>query len=103
MNMNDQKPLPDTITIPATLVDRWLALPTGQRIGEGLTKQDWDNLFFALDHTIFATNDVQMALVAYSNNDVAKADSHVWDAARRAVEAQNRLRQFMTGIMASVK
>lgn len=99
--MKEQKPLPDAISIPSSLVERWVEIPGNQRVGTALTKQDWDNLFFALDHTIFATSDVQQALIAYSNNDIEKADSLVWDASRRSVEAQNRMRQFMTGLIAS--
>lgn len=96
--MTDQVPLPDTFNLPSKLVAHWMSLPAETEI-RALTKAEIDDLFFAVDHTLAAIANLQSSLVAYSNNDLAVANSASWESSRRLIEAQNKLRQFLTGIM----
>ena len=99
--MKPQPPLPEAQVIPANIVHRWGSLSPDTFVGSGLTRQDWDNLFFCLDHTVGATAAIQASLIAYSNGDMDRANDESWEASRRSIEAQNKLRQFMTGLMSS--
>lgn len=100
--MTPQTPLPETFVVPASLVNKWTSLPSGLQIGGSLTKQDWENLLSALDHTIAGSSAVQGALISYSNEDTEAANAQSWEASRRLIEAQNKMRQFMTGLITSV-
>lgn len=97
----NQPPLPEPVTISPQIVQRWQNVPAERLVGSGLSKADWDNLFFCLDHTIRASAEIQSALIAYSNGNIEEANERSWEASRRSVEAQNKLRQLMTAVMAS--
>lgn len=97
--MISQPPLPEPINVPPQVIERWLALSAGTVVDRSLTKADWDNIFFCLDHAIRASAELQSALIAYSNGSLDEANSHAWEASRRQVEAQNKLRQIMTSVM----
>lgn len=74
-------------------------MASDQVIDRALTKADWDNIFFCLDHAIRASAELQNALIAYSNGSLDDANAHSWEASRRQIEAQNKLRQIMTSVM----
>jgi len=74
-------------------------LPADHVIERTLTKADWDNIFFCLDHSIRASAELHSALIAYTNGSLEDANSHSWEASRRQIEAQNKLRQIMTSVM----
>jgi hypothetical protein len=97
--MIEQPPLPEPITVSPQVIQRWMGLAPETVVDAHLTKADWDNIFFCLDHAIRAATELQNALIAYSNGQVEDANAHSWEASRRQIEAQNKLRQVMTTVM----
>jgi hypothetical protein len=97
--MKPQPPLPEPINVPPQVIQRWMSMPAERVIDRTLTKADWDNIFFCLDHAIRASAELQSALIAYTNGSLEDANAHSWEASRRQIEAQNKLRQIMTSVM----
>ena len=85
--------------MPPQVIQRWMSLPSDHEVERTLTKADWDNIFFCLDHAIKAASELQSALIAYTNGALEDANAHSWEASRRQIEAQNKLRQIMTSVM----
>ncbi len=96
-----QLPLPETFEIPAAIVNHWVSLPSTTALHMTFTRQDWDHLFFALDYALTSIAAMDRCIVHYSNGEIDQANNEMWDTRRRVIEGHNRLRQFMTGLMAS--
>lgn len=97
--MTPTTPLPESYEFPLASLQKWAAMPASAQLGSPITKGDVDNLFFALDHIIGAQVAMQTSLIAYTQGDLDSANGHVWETSRRLIEGQNKLRQFVTGIM----
>lgn len=97
--MTELPPLPEEYNIPATLVERWASLPLGHPLAVNLTKQDADNLFFALLKMAEAVGHLDLALVSWSNGSIEEANKQIGDSRRLVVESVNRSRQFLSGVM----
>jgi hypothetical protein len=94
-------PMPEVVPIPPQAVREWVQLPEDEPLRAELTRRDVDNLFFSIQKLISATDSLAAALIyARAGNEGKTAES--LDAHQRnAIEAGNRLRQFMAGIMLS--
>lgn len=99
--MKELPPLPEPVIVPHKILERWHNLPPHHLIVGSISRSDWDNLFYSLDHAIAANAALQSALIAYSNGDMEAANAASWESSRRSAEAQNKLRQLMMGVMAS--
>lgn len=96
-----QPPLPEPFNIPRANVARWLELSEDAPLALSLTRRDVDHLFFTIDHSLAAQAALEQCIILYTNNDLDAANAQLWESRRRLQEAQNRLRQFMNGIMAA--
>jgi hypothetical protein len=92
-------PPPDHFQLPVQLLEQWLSLPAGQRFSLVLTKQDIDHFVFAFLRLADAQSKLESSLVFWSNGQLADANAALAEFRRLNVEAQNNIRQFLTGIM----
>lgn len=64
-----------------------------------LSKQDLDNLFFAIDENTRATVALQKALIDYTNGNLDEANKANLESTHRVGLSSNRLRLFMNAVM----
>src|ERR1700722_3104660 len=93
--------LPETYNIPPQAVSEWLALPDGHQFYLHLTKSSVDHLYFSIDKIINSQAQFQQCLISYTNNNTDAANDALVVSQRMLVEAQNRLRYFMTELIIS--
>ena len=91
---------PIAFDIPHTLVKKWNGFDQTKPLDVPLTRQDIDNLFFAIDENTRATSALQKAIVDFSNGKLDEANASNIEATTRLGLSANRLRLFMNAIMA---
>jgi hypothetical protein len=94
-------PIPESVTIPAALVEAWHRIDAGATVAVEFRRGDFDRFYQAMNKGLLAQSDLQQSLIEYSRGDLAEANRHMHRAQRAVVESQNDLRQLMTAIMAS--
>ena len=99
---NTPPPLPDPFVIPQQLLDKWLALPLGHYVEARLTRNDIDQLFFALTRSFQAQQILHECLIKLSNGDTPSANVDLDRARRLAVEGDNNARKFFAALVSSV-
>jgi hypothetical protein len=93
--------LPESLTIPAQLIERWLSKPESARPQADLTRLDWDYLYTAFDKGLISQARLRDALVSASKGDLAEAEGFIAETSRLLTESQNAWRRFFTAVMAS--
>jgi hypothetical protein len=96
-----EQPLPERVPIPAQAVREWVKLPEDEPLNIELSRREVDHLFFAINKTILGQDALAAALLHYVNGSTTEAHAQMHAHQRELVEAQNRLRQFMTNVMLS--
>ena len=91
--------LPDSYVIPDQAITEWAALPPQAIATTALTKQQVDHLFFAINKIILSQDWLQACLIHTSNGRTEEGNSALNLSKSELIEAQNRLRQFMTEVM----
>lgn len=94
---------PIAFDIPLATVRKWNSFETNRPLALTLSRQDVDNLFFAIDENVRATAAVQKALVEYTNGNLDIANASSAEASTRLAASANRLRLFMNSVMASAE
>jgi len=89
------------VTIPASLVEEWYAIPPNARVNSTLTRQDLDHLFFGLLKLAQSEQALQSCVLEWSNSRLETANRAMFDSQRFSIEAQNELRQFIVALMVS--
>ena len=94
-------PLPESVTIPAALIEDWLAIPPQSSLSVDLRREDLDHFYASINRCIEAQYAFQDSMVDYTGGRVEAANLKLRGAQRKLVESQNALRQFMMSVMAS--
>lgn len=94
-------PLPDSVSIPAAMVEDWFAIPPQATLTLDLRREDLDHFYSSINRCIEAQSVFQDSMIDYTGGRVDTANAKLRSAQRKLIEAQNALRQFMTSIMAS--
>ncbi len=95
-------PLPPTYAIPGQIIEGWLKIAPTDYIQAKITRHDLDSLLFGLTKSVETQQLMHDCLVRWSNGDIAGANTVLDASKRKAIEAENHIRQFFTGLMASV-
>ena len=95
-----EPPLP--FQIPVQLLEQWIGLPQEHRVAAELTRQDVDNLVLGLLRSNDAQSAIERTLISWSNGDVQTANGHLNAFRRLNSDSQNHIRQFFTGLLASL-
>ena len=93
-------PLPNVQAIPDPLLAQWIEIPTSDALTVNVTRNDIDQLFFAINNLISAQHALQELLVFYSNGNLDEANDNMDRARRWSIESTNSLRSFFSGIIA---
>jgi hypothetical protein len=96
-----QPPLPEEFSIPRQVLDKWLSIPHADYINARLTRQDIDNLFFAINRSLQAQTATHDCLISWSNGSLVDANASLHNSKRLLIESGNNLRQFFTGLASS--
>ncbi|MEH2705104.1 hypothetical protein ABIF21_000157 [Bradyrhizobium elkanii] len=94
-------PLPERYDIPTAIIEQWFEIPAQARVQFPLTRADIDHLIIGLLWTLDAQSKMDAALTAWSNGDLNGANKAIFESRRINIEAQNRIRQLGTALMAS--
>lgn len=106
----DNTPRPEPITLPLMpaaiefniqLLEQWVAIPQGHRIAAPLTRQDLDFLLFGLLRICEGQQAIDQVITLWSNGNAEEANKKLLEMRRLNTEAQNNIRQFFTGLIAS--
>lgn len=97
--MSDPKPLPRLQQLSPTLIDQWIQTPGGTELTAPITKDDLDNLYFAINELTKATHETQQSLIHLSNNQLNSANEAMHKAQFSTAESANTLNRFFEGIV----
>jgi len=94
--------LPEDFNIPTQLIEKWIGLPPSTYISARLTRRDIDHLFFSINKSLQAQSLTQQCLIDWTNGRINDANVSLHESKRLLIDSGNDLRQFFTGILASV-
>lgn len=97
--MSDRKPLPRVQPVSSALLEHWLAEPTDRPVDGTLTKEELDNLYFAINNLTKAVHETQQSLIHLSNNKLDLANDAMHGAQFNTVQSTNALTRFFEGIL----
>jgi len=99
--MSDQNQIPELFNIPSGAIDRWVKIPDSAPVNVPLTRQDLDNLYFAINSLVNSNAALQESLVRFSNNQMQEADQAMVRSQVANTTALNRLRLLFNAIMSN--
>jgi len=85
---------------PEDVLQKWVTLPADMPISVPLTRQDIDNLLFALLRNNDAHLAIDHAIVRWSNGEMDEANSSLVEFRKFTAQSQNHTRRFFAAIMA---
>ncbi|MBW3098654.1 hypothetical protein [Pseudohoeflea coraliihabitans] len=97
-----EAPLPNSVTIPSQIIEKWVDIPETQFLDLRVTRVDMDRLYFSFDNMARAQALFQDAIIAHSNGQVDEANHLNHESRRLLIEAQNAHRLFFMALMSSV-
>lgn len=95
--------IPVAFQIPAGLIESWTAIPERASLTINFTRQDIDNLFFAITSAAQATHMLQQTIIHHSHGRINEANEALAESQRKNIDGDNYVRMFISSIMASVK
>ncbi|WP_160773848.1 hypothetical protein [Stappia sediminis] len=99
--MTEENIIPDTINIPQGTIEGWLSIPSNETVEIAVTRQDLDNLFFAINHMVTANGALQQCLISYSNGNLEAANQHMVESQRANASSLNSLRLLFNALMSN--
>lgn len=96
--MSEKKQFPRAHPIPQSVIEKWVRVPSNETVHVQITRQDIDNLFFAINNLVDAVYSTQQSLILLSNNENHSANEEMHRAQFKTIEATNSLNNFLTNI-----
>jgi hypothetical protein len=96
--MTDVQTAPEIFQIPDANIAQWTAIPVDAELRLHLTRDDLDNLFFAVRNLAYAIANLQAGL---GNTTPGTPESAMFlqNASNMTIESANRISRFMAKMM----
>lgn len=99
----DEKTVPPLFMIPDAAIQKWISIPSEQRVVVSLSRGSLDNWYFSMSSAIEAQTAALAAFANFSQGKQADAEEAFRQSHAFLIQALSQHRQFFAAIMASAE